>query len=374
MIYNYVLISYFVQKKLLHKPEDSMKRTTISLSVLLLVFLLSACGGSKDLAKTDTGDIPEWYLTTPTATDYIYASASSTSRDMDLAITKASTEARAKIARTMEVKINSMQKKFEEEIGKGENSEFLSQFTQATKTIVSTELSGSQITQKKLVKDGSNWRAYVLAKYPIGAAQKAFLNKISSENNLYTRFRSTEAFAELEKDVYKYENPNQIQQEPVVAAAVTVPAIIDIDEKEDPPADLEILPVDQGVSSNNQIVNLNDFSFELINCKMENRVVTCFLIIKNNSENDLVLRVGINNTKIFDESGSEFTANKIKLANSTSKKGWTRIEKQIVPGVPTPAEFFFEQVSSETDSISLLSIFVLDGNHEVKFRDVTIEK
>jgi len=343
-----------------------MKHLIISLSVLLVVLSLSACGGSTELSKTDTGDIPEWYLTTPTATDYIYEAASATSRDMDLAITKASTEARAKIARTMEVKINSMQKKFEEEVGEGENSEYLSQFTQATKTIVSTELNGSQITEKKLVKDGSNWRAYVLAKYPIGAAQKAFLDKISNNNNLYTRFRATEAFAELENDVYKYENPNQVQTS-VVAAAVTIPAIANIDEKEEPPVELE-------VSEKNPIVNLNDFSFELISCKMENRIVTCSLIIKNNSENDLNLRVGINDTKIFNESGSEYKASIIKLANSSSQKGWSRIDKQIVPGVPTPAEIVFENVSSKTSAISLFSIFVLDGSHEVKFRDVTIEK
>lgn len=341
-----------------------MKRIIFSLSALLLVFSLSACGGSKDLPNTDTGDIPEWYLTTPTSTDYIFAAASSTSRDMDLAITKASTEARAKIARTMEVKINSMQKKFEEEVGEGENSEFLSQFTQATKTIVSTELNGSQISQKKLVKDGSNWRAYVLAKYPIGSAQKAFLNKISNNNNLYTRVRATEAFAELENDVYKYDNPNQIQA-PVVAAAVTLPTIIDIDEKEEPPVELEI-------TETNQIVNLNDFSFELISCKMENRIVTCSLIIKNNSENDLNLRISINSTKIFNESGSEYSANTVKLANSSSKKGWSRIEKQIVPGVPTPAEFLFENVSSTTNAISLFSLYIIDGGNEVKFRDVSI--
>jgi len=344
-----------------------MKRIIITLSVLLLVFSLSACGGSKELAKTDTGDIPEWYLTTPTATDYIFEAASATSRDMDLAITKASTEARAKIARTMEVKINSMQKKFEEEVGEGENSEYLSQFTQATKTIVSTELSGSQITQKKLVKDGSNWRAYVLAKYPIGAAQQAFLNKISNNNNLYTRFRSTEAFAELENDVYKYENPDQTQAPATItAAAVTTAAVADVTSNED--------ATPTTTDPKNQIVNLNDFSFELISCKMENRTVTCSLVIKNNSENDLTLRVGINGTKIFNESGSEFTANTIKLANSSSQKGWTRIEKQIVPGVPTPAEFLFEHVSSKTDAISLFSIFILDGSHEVKFREVAIDK
>ncbi len=137
-----------------------MKSITVLFSFLIIALLFTACGGgSKSLSSADTGDIPEWYLTTPTANNYIYEVAPSTSRDMYLAISKASTEARAKIARTLKAKVNSMQKKFEEESGEGENSEYLSQFTQATKIVVSQEMNGSQITKKKLVKDGKIWRA-----------------------------------------------------------------------------------------------------------------------------------------------------------------------------------------------------------------------
>jgi len=175
------------------------------LTVITITLILVSCGGSKSLSDTATGDIPEWYLNTPTAENYIYEAASATSRDMDLTLNKAETEARAKVGRTMQAKINSMQKKFEEEVGQGENSEFLSQFTQATKVIVSTELAGSRVKEKVFVKDGSNWRTYVLMEYPIGAAQTAFLNKIKSNDQLYTRFRSTEAMKEMEADVAKYE-------------------------------------------------------------------------------------------------------------------------------------------------------------------------
>ena len=183
-----------------------MKNKLFAISLMILVSLVMvSCGGSKSLSDTDTGDIPEWYLNTPTSDDYIYEAASATSRDMDLSLNKAETEARAKVGRTMESKINSMQKKFEEEVGEGENGEFLSQFTQATKVIVSTELTGSRVKEKKFIEDGSNWRAYVLMEYPIGAAQKAFLNKIKSDDQLYTRFRSTEAMKEMEEDVKKYE-------------------------------------------------------------------------------------------------------------------------------------------------------------------------
>lgn len=184
------------------------KQLTFILAFALLLFLTS-CGGSKELAKTDSGDIPDWYLTTPEDPDHIFASASATSRDMEIAISKATTEARAKIARTLEIKVNSMQKKFEEEVGQGENSEFLSQFTQATKTVVSTELNGSKITKKKITEDGGNWRAYVLAEYPIGAAQQAFLNQISKNDKLYTRVRAGDAFKELGEEVKKYEDSKQ---------------------------------------------------------------------------------------------------------------------------------------------------------------------
>jgi hypothetical protein len=183
-----------------------MNRVYLFIIASFFSLVLASCGGSKSLVDTEAGDIPEWYLNTPEDANYLYSAASAVSRDMELSISKATTEARAKLARTLEIKVNSMQKKFEEEVGSGENSEYLSQFTQATKTVVSKELRGSKIIKKKIAKDGGNWRAYVLAEYPIGAAQQAFLNQITNNNKLYTRFRSGEAFSELENDVKKYED------------------------------------------------------------------------------------------------------------------------------------------------------------------------
>ena len=130
---------------------------------------------------------------------------------MDLAVQKASTDARAEIGRQMELKVNALQKKFAEEVGSGEGSQLLEQFTTATKTVVSTELTGSKITKKEISQDGNNYRAYVLAEYPIGAAQQAFLKQISKNEELYTRYRSSEAFKELDEDVKKYEEWKKTQ-------------------------------------------------------------------------------------------------------------------------------------------------------------------
>ena len=70
-----------------------MKKNMLNIFTALTVSLLMiSCGGSKSLSDTDTGDIPEWYLNTPTAENYIYEAASATSRDMDLALNKAETK------------------------------------------------------------------------------------------------------------------------------------------------------------------------------------------------------------------------------------------------------------------------------------------
>jgi len=332
-----------------------MKRYLVLFLALILTLLISSCGGTKEFTKTDSGDIPEWYLTTPTEENYLFAAASATSKDMDLAISKASTEARAKIARTLEVKVNSMQKKFEEEIGTGENSEYLSQFTQATKTVVSKEMNGSQISQKKLVKDGKYWRAYVLAKYPTGSAQKAFLEQIKGDTKLYTRFRASEAFNELDNEVYKNEVPKEEIKKTMVA---------------------KLIPeVEETITGDNEkmIVNYNNFIFELTNVKYENRNITCSLIVTNTSEDDSYLKFWIKDTRIFDEYGNEYIASNCKVANTISKDSWTRVEKKFISGVPTTVEFVFKKVSSETKKISLFSISFVSDDDKVEFRSISLE-
>jgi hypothetical protein len=48
------------------------RRAFLILTAITISLLMISCGGSKNLSETDTGDMPEWYLNTPTAEDYIY--------------------------------------------------------------------------------------------------------------------------------------------------------------------------------------------------------------------------------------------------------------------------------------------------------------
>lgn len=189
-----------------------MRTYSSILAAALFALLLIGCGGSQPLPQTDTGDVPEWYANVPADPNFLYSVNTSTSKDMQLAVDKAMQAARTEIGRQVEVKVNALQKRFQEETGIGDDAQLLDQFTQASKTVVSTSLSGSKEKQKKIVKDGNNWRAYVLIEYPLGAAQEALREQIKKNEQLYTRFRASQTYKELDDEVQKYENYKKGEQ------------------------------------------------------------------------------------------------------------------------------------------------------------------
>ncbi len=180
-----------------------MKKYSYLLAIFAMALMMWNCGGSQPLPETDKNDIPEWFLNPPTDANSFYAVSTATSKDMQLAIDKATTDARAKIAQQVEIKIQGLQKKFDEEVGSGENTTLLQQFTQATKTVVNTSLTGSKVKDKKIYQDGKNWRAYILLEYPIGAANTALMQQLQKQEELYTRFRSSQTFKELDEEMNK---------------------------------------------------------------------------------------------------------------------------------------------------------------------------
>ena len=172
------------------------------------------CGGSQSLQSAGTGDIPDWYTKVPQDSIYLLSPNSQASQDMQLAVDKAMAGGRADIGRQLEVKIEGLQKRFTEETGTGNDAQLLQMFTEAEKTVVSTTLNGSKAKNQKIVKDGDLWRAYVLVEYPIGAANEALLQQIKNNEQMYTRFRATETYKELQDEVDKYNKFKQEQGQP----------------------------------------------------------------------------------------------------------------------------------------------------------------
>jgi len=174
----------------------------ISITILLLISFFS-CSSLK--FSKSKGDIPNWFLEVPQDSNYIYAANTATSRDLQLAIDKAAVGARAEIARIVELKLENLQKNMVEEVSASDSSEILQQFESTTKTVVSIVLSGTRIEKQTMDKNDGVYRAYVLVSYPIGEMNKSFVEKFKQSENLYTRFRASEAFKELEKEIEEYE-------------------------------------------------------------------------------------------------------------------------------------------------------------------------
>lgn len=191
-----------------------MRRISLLLWIAPLLFA-AGCASSNALQKASASDVPDWYTNIPQDPNYLFAVASATSQDMQLAIDKAVVNARTEIARQTEVKVSGIQKRFDEEVGMGENSQLMQQFTQASKTVVSTSLTGSRVRSQKTSKDGTIWRGYVLMEYPIGAASQALLNQLSGNNLMYTQFKATQAYKELDEEVQKYEEWKKGQAAPM---------------------------------------------------------------------------------------------------------------------------------------------------------------
>ncbi len=180
-----------------------MKMFVKMLFVLPVLAFVIGCGSSqKDLTKPSEGDVPAWFLNQPADPNFIFGVGTATSQDLQLCVDKAATTARAKVAQTFGTKVQGLQKRFQEEIGgPAETSKLLDQFTSAVKVVTDQTINGAVEKEKKVFREGNVWRAYVLIQLPVGAAAEQLMNQISKSNELYTRFRSTQAFEELEKEI-----------------------------------------------------------------------------------------------------------------------------------------------------------------------------
>lgn len=184
-----------------------MRKMWVALFVLVAGVLAAGCGGAPATLQTaDEGDIPGWYNKPPQDSNYVYGVNTANSQDLQLAYDKATAGARAEIGRQVDLKVSGLQKRFEEETGVGQDAQLMQQFTQATKTVVSTSLSGTRVKEKLHFKDGNIYRAYVLVEYPVGAANEALLQAIKKNEQMYSRFRASQAYKDLDAEAKKYED------------------------------------------------------------------------------------------------------------------------------------------------------------------------
>lgn len=174
--------------------------------LLTLGTVLAGCGGSGAALE----DVPDWVTDKPDSDQTMYGAGTGAASSLQTAIDKSKMRARGDIASSIEAQLLGMTKDFREEVSGEERA----QFTQTREQVVSQVLRGTAAEEQEIVREDGKYRAYTLMRMPIGPAAREFLSQLEKSEELYTRFRSSEAFEEMRKRVEEYESKQESTRAP----------------------------------------------------------------------------------------------------------------------------------------------------------------
>jgi len=177
---------------------------------ILMLILLVACGGSKQVQAPPPSDsvaeyLPVWWGQNDN--NYYTGDAQSESKDRMFALNKAKSSAINDISQQMEVRNQSMMKQFKDETGVGAESEILATATEVIKQTTSAVLRGLNVDKQELRKNPKTnvYTAYVKVTLPKAQIANELLKKMKAKEKLYTKFQASKAFKELEKEADKFD-------------------------------------------------------------------------------------------------------------------------------------------------------------------------
>ncbi len=132
------------------------------LPAVLISTVMFGCGGPKNTdlnpgANDKTIEsMPDWFLDKPSDPSYLFASATMTSRDLQMALTKSKTQAQRDLAEQLGTKLGALTKQFREEVGAQEDSELIESSTEAIKLVTQQTLNGARIDKKEITPKGAS--------------------------------------------------------------------------------------------------------------------------------------------------------------------------------------------------------------------------
>lgn len=144
---------------------------------------------------------------------------------------------------------------------------------------------------------------------------------------------------------------------------------------------IRIAPTGASRSGELMRVQSNDFIFDLEECSLVDRKVTCRLLITNNGE-DRELAIYLNDrygniSSLFDEYNNEVQASRIQLANK-SRDGEFSVKATLISGRPAETTMIFDGVSSRATTLIRFDIRCWEGENETnftaRFRNVPLKR
>lgn len=179
-----------------------------ALLLIPIVAVLAACGTTDPYGKRADQErarqeryvertidqAPKWMIQTPVSSSAVYAAGTSASGDYSMAFQKAKADAYGKICMTAGGTASQRTKIYKADTA--QSSTELSEMVIRSQC-KDVDLTGVEISERKIIAEGNRYRAYVLVALPTGdanilrkAKEQAKLNEIAAQ-------RAPEAFKEL---------------------------------------------------------------------------------------------------------------------------------------------------------------------------------
>jgi hypothetical protein len=185
-----------------------MKKVLI---LIPIVALLAACGTTRDAYERRADNererqekyvervidqSPKWMINVPISNSAVFAAGTSASGDYSMAFQKAKADAYGKICMAAGGTASQRTKIYKADTAT--SSSELSEMVLRT-SCQEVDLTGVEVKEKKVIQEGTRYRAYVLVALPTGDANILRKAKEQAKLNEQMARRAPEAFKELDK-------------------------------------------------------------------------------------------------------------------------------------------------------------------------------
>jgi hypothetical protein len=178
-------------------------------AILSVAALMTAC--APRLHQQSVMNVtPSWYATAkPVNTNQVAAflqgRGAGSSASQQIALDMAKMSAMTDLGRTLDAQFSGLSKQAVEQVGAGRDAETVQHFSLATKVVMAdVDVSGTGVGQQLLTQVDGQYYAWVLLEYPMAEANRKFLDDLKARRNTYERFRATQLYDEMNKEIEAY--------------------------------------------------------------------------------------------------------------------------------------------------------------------------
>jgi hypothetical protein len=187
---------------------------------LLLLLAAAGCRGPLTHEARVTRATPQWYTTVrpddggkPMA--QLAGRGAGSSRSQQVAIDMAKMAAFTDLGRSIDATFSGLAKQALEQVGTGRDGETVQHFSQATKVVMADlNVSGTTVARQVITDVEGVYYAWVMLNYPVGEANAKLLSDLRSNRATYERFRATQLYDDMNKEIEAYRTFQREQRPP----------------------------------------------------------------------------------------------------------------------------------------------------------------